>query len=54
MLKGLGNLGDMARMMKTAQEMQTKLADLQEALATRIVTGARSGKPVIWSSIGPA
>jgi DNA-binding YbaB/EbfC family protein len=39
MLKGLGNLGDMARMMKTAQEMQTKLADLQEALAARIVTG---------------
>jgi DNA-binding YbaB/EbfC family protein len=39
MLKGLGNLGDMARMMKTAQEMQTKLADLQESLATRVVTG---------------
>jgi nucleoid-associated protein EbfC len=39
MLKGLGNLGDMAKMMKTAQEMQTRLADLQAALATRIVTG---------------
>ena len=39
MLKGLGNLGDMAKMMKTAQEMQTKLAEVQESLATRIVTG---------------
>jgi hypothetical protein len=26
MLKGLGNLGDMAGMMKKAQEMQTKMA----------------------------
>jgi len=39
MLKGLGNLGDMAKMMKTAQEMQTRLAEVQESLATRIVTG---------------
>ena len=39
MLKGLGNLGDMAKMMKTAQEMQTRLAELQDSLATRIVTG---------------
>ena len=39
MLKGLGGLGDMAKMMKAAQEMQTKLADLQEQLASRTVTG---------------
>ena len=39
MLKGLGNLGDMAKMMKTAQDMQAKLADLQESLASRKVTG---------------
>ena len=26
MLKGLGGLGDMAKMMKSAQEMQTKMA----------------------------
>ena len=39
MLKGLGGLADMAGMMKKAQEMQSKLAELQEALATRIVTG---------------
>jgi nucleoid-associated protein EbfC len=39
MLKGLGGLGDMAGMMKKAQEMQAKLADLQETLASRTVTG---------------
>ncbi len=39
MLKGLGGLGDMAGMMKKAQEMQVKLAQLQEELASRIVTG---------------
>jgi len=39
MLKGLGGLGDMAGMMKKAQEMQVKLAELQEDLASRTVTG---------------
>lgn len=39
MLKGLGGLGDMAKMMKAAQEMQGKLADLQADLASRTVTG---------------
>lgn len=39
MLKGLGGLADMAGMMKKAQEMQSKLAELQETLATRTVTG---------------
>ena len=39
MLKGLGGLGDMAGMMKKAQEMQVKLAQLQEELASRMVTG---------------
>ena len=39
MPKGLGGLGDMAGMMKKAQEMQVKLAELQEELASRIVTG---------------
>ena len=39
MLKGLGGLGDMAKMMKTAQEMQGKMAQLQEDLATMEVTG---------------
>jgi nucleoid-associated protein EbfC len=39
MLKGLGGLGDMAKMMKQAQEMQGKLADLQEELGRITVTG---------------
>ncbi|KMK68400.1 YbaB/EbfC family nucleoid-associated protein [Puniceibacterium sp. IMCC21224] len=39
MLKGLGGLGDMAKMMKTAQEMQTKMAQLQEDMQTIMVTG---------------
>ena len=39
MLKGLGNLGDMAGMMKKAQEMQTKMAQMQEDLATITVVG---------------
>lgn len=39
MLKGLGNLGDMAKMMKSAQAMQGKVAQLQEDLNNVIVTG---------------
>ena len=39
MLKGLGGLGDMAKMMKSAQEMQGKMTQLQEDLANTMVTG---------------
>jgi DNA-binding YbaB/EbfC family protein len=39
MLKGLGNLGDMAGMMKKAQEMQAKMAEMQEDLKNVTVTG---------------
>ena len=39
MFKGLGGLGDMAKMMKSAQEMQQKMADLQEELETTMVVG---------------
>ncbi|MGY9048347.1 hypothetical protein P775_16255 [Puniceibacterium antarcticum] len=39
MLKGLGGLGDMAKMMKTAQEMQTKMTALQEEMHSIMVTG---------------
>lgn len=39
MLKGLGQLGDMAKMMKTAQEMQQKMADLQEEMHAMTVEG---------------
>ena len=39
MLKGLGGLGDMAGLMKKAQEMQSKMAEAQEGLAKLSVTG---------------
>jgi len=39
MLKGLGGLGDMAKMMKAATEMQAKMAEMQEALAKTVVMG---------------
>ena len=39
MLNGLGGLGDMAKMMKTAQEMQGKMTQLQDDLANISVTG---------------
>lgn len=39
MFKGLGGLGDMAGMMKKAQEMQKQMAQLQEDLHTVMVTG---------------
>ncbi|MBD0865999.1 MAG: YbaB/EbfC family nucleoid-associated protein [Rhodobacteraceae bacterium] len=39
MLKGLGGIGDMAGMMKKAQEMQIKMAEMQEELNTLTVTG---------------
>ena len=39
MLKGLGGMADMAKMMKAAQEMQTKMAQLQEDLKSITVTG---------------
>ena len=39
MLKGMGGLGDMAKMMKAAQDMQTKMAEMQEQLASTVVMG---------------
>ena len=38
-LGGLGGLGDMAKMMKAAQEMQGRMAQLQQDLETIIVEG---------------
>lgn len=38
-LGGLGALGDMGKMMKAAQEMQQKMADLQESLNHITVQG---------------
>jgi DNA-binding YbaB/EbfC family protein len=39
MLKGLGGLGDMAKMMKAAQDMQGKMAEMQEGLERIVVIG---------------
>ncbi len=39
MFKGLGQMGDMAKMMKAAQEMQQKMADLQEEMHRMTVEG---------------
>jgi len=39
MLKGLGGLGDMAKMMKSAQELQGKMTQMQEDLHNIMVTG---------------
>lgn len=39
MFKALGGLGDMAKMMKAASEMQGKLAEVQEGLARVVVIG---------------
>ena len=39
MLKGLGGLGDMAKMMKAAQEMQVKMAQLQDDMERITVEG---------------
>ena len=39
MFKGLGQLGDMAGMMKKAQEMQTRMTEMQEELNKITVTG---------------
>jgi DNA-binding YbaB/EbfC family protein len=39
MFKGLGGLGDMAGMLKKAQEMQVRMTEMQENLHTISVTG---------------
>lgn len=39
MFKGLGSLGDMAGMMKKAQEMQSKMSEMQDALSAITVMG---------------
>jgi DNA-binding YbaB/EbfC family protein len=43
MLKGLGGLGDMAKMMKSAQELQTRMGQLQDELARMNVVGESGG-----------
>jgi nucleoid-associated protein EbfC len=43
MLKGLGGLGDMAKMMKAAQDMQAKMGQLQEDMDRIVVHGESGG-----------
>lgn len=38
-MKGLGGIGDMAKMMKAAQEMQGRMAELQVQLGRIVVVG---------------
>lgn len=39
MFKGLGDMGDLSKMMEAAQEMQTKMVEMQEGLTRLTVTG---------------
>ncbi|RKT28017.1 hypothetical protein BXY70_3374 [Roseovarius halotolerans] len=49
MFKGLGQMGDMAKMMKAAQDMQQKMAELQEDMHNIIVEG-ESGAGLVKAS----
>ncbi len=46
MLKGLGGLADMGKMMKAAQDMQTKMAEMQDEL-NRITVIGESGAGLV-------
>ena len=46
MFKGLGQLGDMTKMMKAAKDMQDKMAALQEEL-TRITVEGQAGAGLV-------
>ncbi len=50
MLKGLGGLGDMAKMMKAAQDMQAKMGELQEQMAEMTTEGA-SGAGLVKATV---
>ena len=43
MAKGFGGFGDMGNLMKQAQEVQTKLAQIQEQMAQKTVDAASGG-----------
>lgn len=47
MLKGLGNIGEMAKMMKSAQEMQSRVVELQRDLDHITLTGESQGGLVV-------
>lgn len=46
MFKGLGQLGDMAKIMRQAQEMQNKMSEAQESL-TKITVVGESGAGLV-------
>ncbi|REC58753.1 YbaB/EbfC family nucleoid-associated protein [Rhodosalinus sediminis] len=43
MFKGLGQMGDMAKMMQAAKQMQERMAELQEEMKAMTVTGEAGG-----------
>lgn len=49
MFKGMGQMGDMAKMMKAAQEMQQKMAALQDEMHKMTVEG-ESGAGLVKAS----
>ena len=53
MFKGLGQLGDMAKMMKAAQDMQQKMASLQEEMHNIMVEGRSGAGQWCGSKRGP-
>lgn len=51
-MKGLGNLGNIANMMKQAGQFQEKLAEIQEALERETITASSGGGMVTVSMNG--
>ncbi len=43
MFKGLGDMGDLSKMMEAAQQMQTKMTEMQEGLNRLTVVGEAGG-----------
>lgn len=43
MFKGLGDMGDLSKMMEAAQQMQSKMTEMQEGLTRLTVTGESGG-----------
>ena len=43
MFKGLGDMGDLSKMMEAAQQMQTKMAEMQDGLSRLTVTVESGG-----------
>lgn len=50
MIKGLGGLGDMAKMLSAARDMQGKMAEMQSALDQITVTG-ESGAGLVKATV---